>query len=238
MMSFNWDVRLAIEHSIFPILSQPALVRLQKTHMRRKTCLILNLVIVCSISALLIRDRSINEVFEIAISPQNQSSIVIPGYLVSCLETDSLRCEMSIDRLPLVVEITSGKGCQATYGKQIVTCERIRASAADTVYIKGLQLSRKQQKAIETKIWVKSIASPRILADGVANGVLLQFVLFILSICSGINVYQSLYFYLRQPYLHQKKLLKVLVALIGGIGVFLFLLLYFFTLLMVFGYVG
>ena len=125
----------------------------------------------------------------LVISPQNQSSIVIPGYLVSCLETDSLRCKINIDRLPLVVDITSGGSCQATYDKQIVTCERIRASAADTVYIQDLQLSRKQQKAIEAKIWVKSIASPRILDDGVANGLLLQFVLFILSIWSGINVY-------------------------------------------------
>jgi len=206
--------------------------------MRRKTRLILNFVIVCSISALLIRDRSINEVFEIVISPQNQSSIVIPGYLVSCLETDSLRCEMSIDRLPFVVEIPSGRSCQATYGKQIVTCERIRASAADTVYIQGLQLSRKQKQAIKDKIWIKSIASPRILDDGVANGLLLQFLLFVLSIWSGINVYQSLYFYLGKPYPYRNKWLKLLVALISGIGVFLVLSLYFFIVLAVFGYVG
>jgi hypothetical protein len=206
--------------------------------MRRKTRLIINFAIVCLITALIVRDRSINEVFEIVIRG-NESSIVIPGYQVACQETDPLRCEISIDNLPLVVaEGTAHGSCQATYGKQIFSCERIRASAADSVSIEGLHLSREQQKRIKAQIWVRSIASLRVMDEGVSNGVLLQLLLGILSILSGIHVSEFFYFRSGLIYPRQNILLKLLVALIGGFGVFLFLSIYFLLLLMVFGYVG
>ena len=126
--------------------------------MNRKKYLILNFAIVFIISILLIRDRSINELLQVVISQENRTSITIPGYLLDCSNTDSLRCEISIDRLPLVVETTLYNNCQATYGKQIAPCFRTSASAIDLIAIEGLQLSREQQKAIKNKIWLRSIA--------------------------------------------------------------------------------
>ncbi|MBW4642760.1 MAG: hypothetical protein KME23_07135 [Goleter apudmare HA4340-LM2] len=206
--------------------------------MRRKNRLILNFFIVCLITALMFRDRSISELFEVSIIQQDEPSILIPGYQLACRGTDTLRCEISIDNLPLVVESASTTTCQGTYGKQTLTCERLQASALDHVFIEGLQLSSLQRAKIKAQIWVRSIASLRVLNDGAANGSLLQFLLSSLSVLSGFNVSTSLYFYLGRLYPHQHKLLKLLFSLIVGLGVFAFLLLYFVLLLMVFGYVG
>lgn len=206
--------------------------------MNRKKYLILNFAIVFIISILLIRDRSFNELLNVVINQEDRASITIPGYVLDCSDTDSLRCEISIDRLPLVVKATSYDDCQATYGKQIVPCWRTSASAIDLIVIKGLQLSREQQKAIKNKIWVRSIASPRILDDGVANGFLLQILLFMLSIFSSINVFRCLSAKFRQlkPDLHKSMIF--LGSSIGGISCFLFLLMYFFALLLTYGYIG
>jgi hypothetical protein len=200
----------------------------------------INFAIVCLITALIIRDRSINELFKIVIQ-KDESSIVIPGYQVACQETYPLRCEISIDNLPLVIAQAKGTvdwSCQATYGKQILACKRIRASAVDTVTIRGLHLSREQQKRIKEQIRIRSIASLRFIDDGIANGLLLQFLLGILSILSGIQMSEFFYFYFGLIYPHQNNLLKSLIALMGGFGVFLFLSIYFLLLLLFFGYAG
>ncbi|MCC3438208.1 MULTISPECIES: hypothetical protein [unclassified Microcoleus] len=206
--------------------------------MNRKKYLVLNFAIVFIISILLIRDRSFNELLQVVINQEDRASITIPGYVLECSDTGSLRCEINIDRLPLVVKATSYDDCQATYGKQIVPCWRTIASANDLIAIKGLQLSQEEQNAIKNKVWVRSIASPRILGDGIANGILLQILLFMLSISSSINVFKCLYGKFRQlkPDLH--KSIIFLGSSIGGIGCFLFLLVYFFALLMTYGYIG
>lgn len=213
-------------------------MKTQKTRMSRENRLIFNLLMVCLITFLLIRDRAINKLFEIVITQPNESSIVIPGYLVSCEEKDSLHCEMNIDNLLLIVKSQSSRECQVTYGKQTVICQRIQASAADIVSIEDLQLSPKQKAEIKWRIMIKPIASLRILDDGIKNGVLLQGFLGILSIWSGINAFEALYFYFGRFYPHPDSLITVIVPMIVGFVVMLSLALYFLILLAVFGYIG
>lgn len=205
--------------------------------MRREICLALNFALICLITFLLIRDRSINEMFEISIGRQDQSSIIIPGYQAACQQAGTLRCHVDLANIPLLIESSSNSNCKATYGKQITTCYRVQASALDTLYIQNLQLSQHQQESIDTQVRVRAIASLRILKDGVHNGVFLQAMLAVLSIVSGINAAKALYSDCRKSY-PRNRLLQGLALLLGGLAVPLLLLKYFFLLLMFFGYVG
>jgi hypothetical protein len=203
--------------------------------MLRKNCLMLNFAIVGLITIVLIRDRAINEMFQISIDRQDQPAIVIPGYRASCQEGDTLYCRVDLAHFPLIIESPSNSNCKATYGRQVISCYRVQASALDTLYVENLQLSPQQQALIELQMRIKPIASLRLLEDGIENGVFLLAMLTILSILSGINVAEALYSYCYQSY-PRNRFLQVLAVVIGRIIVPLLLSFYFFILLMTFGY--
>lgn len=205
--------------------------------MQRKNCLILNFAIVALITILLIRDRSINELFQVSIDQKNQSSITIPGHQIDCQEADTLYCKVALANSPLVIESPSNSNCKATYGKQVLPCYRVQASALDTLYIENLYLSQQQQAMINLQIRMRSIASLRMLEDGTENELFLLAMLTFLSILSGINAAEAFRVCCRQRY-PQNRPLQVLAAMIGGIAVSILLSLYFFQLLITFGYIG
>lgn len=72
--------------------------------MQRKNCLILNFAIVSLITILLIRDRSINELFQVSLDQKTQSSITLPGYQLDCQQADTLYCKVNLANSPLIIE--------------------------------------------------------------------------------------------------------------------------------------
>ncbi|MBD1855415.1 MULTISPECIES: hypothetical protein [Leptolyngbya] len=205
--------------------------------MQRKNCLILNFAIVSLITILLIRDRSINELFQVSLDQKTQSSITLPGYQLDCQQADTLYCKVNLANSPLIIENPSNSNCKATYGKQVLPCYRVQASAFDTLYIKNLYLSQQQQAMINLQIRMRAIASLRILENGVENGIFLLAMLTLLSILSGINAVEAFRAWCHQHY-PQHRQFQVLAAMIGGIAIPVLLSFYFFQLLITFGYVG
>lgn len=194
--------------------------------MRRRNRLILNLVALGLITTLLWRDRALNGLFEVVISQRNQTDIIIPGYLRNCEEAELFTCQKTINNQVLSLKGTTGKDCQATYGKQNITCTRVQASALNTVYIDDLQLNASQKKFFKWEATRKSILSLRFLEDESSNAVLLSILLSTFSIFSAVNVSESLVFYWSKG-----------LALLCGLSAFLALSLYFYWLLSLFGYI-
>jgi hypothetical protein len=232
----------------------PALRRAIRLALEPKYRLGLYALLVVLISFLLWRDRALNENFRVSIIPPDADSFVIPGYMMQCKTLPSLTCTTKVEDHILTVQDLDRSQCQATYGQQRskelekqrgqereqqgLTCEKITASAEHLVMIRGVNLSILQVELIKFKIGLRSLGSPRILKEGAHNGVLLQFLLFILSAVTGKNLAQSLYSWCQKHLPRWPMGAQVFIAVTSGLGGFAILLVYFMALLMRFGYVG
>ncbi|AKG20001.1 hypothetical protein [Calothrix sp. 336/3] len=207
--------------------------------MHRRKSLILSFIIVVLLSILIIRERSRSPFFEVTITRENEPAIVLPGYLVPCRLTEKLYCQLSLDRQLLVIEETDSLDCRVTFGKQRPICRWIQASALESISIEGLELTPYQLGQI--KYPMKPFPTVRIFDDVAINSQFLGCILGILSIWTGCNVAESIFFYLRGFYPYRNRLFQAILQVFSflvGLGVVYLLSLYSLYLLLKFGYMG
>lgn len=210
--------------------------------MYRKKYLILNFIFVCLLALLMIRDRLPSPYFQLSISTKDQQSISVPIHLIHCRLGQKLYCEVPIIHQTLVVEEVEplSLDCRARFDKQTPTCQWLQASALEYISIEDLELTPIQISSI--KYSIKPFLTARIFDSPEANISLLAFCWLLLTVLSGFNVTNSVYFYARKFLPGQnrqtKSIIAGLLAAIAGLGVILFLVLSFIFLIMIFGYVN
>lgn len=209
--------------------------------MQRKKSLLLNFIFVCLLPLLMIRDRLPSPYFELSISTKDEQSITVPSHLIHCRLSQNLHCEIPILNQTLVIEEVEPPSlkCRARFGKQTPTCRWSQASALEYVEIEGLELTPIQIAAL--KYAIKPFPTARVFDDPGADVSLLALLWGLVSVLSGFNVADSVFFYSRRFFPGQnhqtKHITPALLAAIAGLGLIIFLTLSFLFLIMTFGYV-